>query len=47
MNDDIDAWTEVPDGSAVSIDDMGVHITPFQPEKRASAGPQAPVTIPA
>ncbi|AGB69836.1 MULTISPECIES: class II glutamine amidotransferase [Rhizobium] len=47
LNDDIDAWREIPDGSAVLIDDTGVHVTPFQPEEHASAERQPIAVIPA
>ena len=47
LNDDVDAWREIPDGSAVMIDDTGVHVTPFQPEERAAGEIRAPAAIPA
>ena len=47
LNDDIDAWREIPDGSAVLIDDTGVHVTPFQPEERTSGENRTPAAIPA
>ena len=47
LNDDIDAWREIPDGSAVLIDDTGVHVTPFQPEERVSVETRMEAAIPA
>jgi glutamine amidotransferase len=46
LNDDGDAWQEIPDGSAVIVSADGLGITSFQPENRASARPE-PVSIPA
>lgn len=34
LNDDVDAWMEIPDGSAVTVNEAGITITPFQPERR-------------
>jgi glutamine amidotransferase len=31
LNDDVDAWAEIPDGSAVTLTDNGLEITPFRP----------------
>jgi predicted glutamine amidotransferase len=45
LNDDVDAWAEIPDGSAVLIDGTGVHVTAFQPGECARAQPA--VAIPA
>ncbi|ENN89463.1 putative glutamine amidotransferase protein [Rhizobium freirei PRF 81] len=45
LNDDIDAWREIPDGSAVLIDDTGVHVTPFQPQQRATDETLTPAAI--
>lgn len=47
LNDDIDAWREIPDGSAVLIDDTGVHVTPFQPQERRVDKARIPAAIPA
>ena len=47
LNDDVDAWREIPDGSAVMIDDTGVHVSPFQPEERARVERQPATAIPA
>ena len=47
LNDDVDAWREIPDGSAVVIDDTGVHVTSFQPEERVAAERQPMTAIPA
>ncbi|MCZ3379680.1 MULTISPECIES: class II glutamine amidotransferase [unclassified Rhizobium] len=47
LNDDVDAWREIPDGSAVLIDDTGVHVTPFQPEEHAAGEIRTPAAIPA
>ncbi|RAX39496.1 class II glutamine amidotransferase [Rhizobium tropici] len=47
LNDDVDAWREIPDGSAVLIDDTGVHVTPFQPEEHAVGEIRTPAAIPA
>ncbi len=46
LNDDGDAWQEIPDGSAVTINADGIDITAFQPEKRVNIRPE-PVAIPA
>lgn len=46
LNDDGDAWQEIPGGSAVTVSVDGLEITAFQPEKRASARSE-PVSIPA
>ncbi|WP_337268041.1 class II glutamine amidotransferase [Oryzifoliimicrobium ureilyticus] len=32
LNDDVDAWMEIPPGSAVTLDDDGVSINAFKPE---------------
>jgi glutamine amidotransferase len=45
LNDDIDAWAEIPDGSAVTLGETGLDIAPFGPEP-AIARPR-PVVIPA
>ncbi|MFS8046785.1 class II glutamine amidotransferase [Rhizobium sp. BR 314] len=45
LNDDVDAWREIPDGSAVMIDDTGVHVSPFQPEERAADEARTPAAI--
>jgi predicted glutamine amidotransferase len=45
LNDDVDAWTEIPDGSAVTVSEMGIETTPFRPEKRLGATPD--LAIPA
>jgi glutamine amidotransferase len=47
LNDDIDAWREIPDGSAIMIDDTGVHVMPFQPEERATVEHRPIAAIPA
>ena len=45
LNDDVDAWAEIPDGSAVLIDGRGVQVTAFRPGE--CAGAQPAVAIPA
>ncbi len=45
LNDDVDAWAEIPDGSAVMLTDNGLDVTPFQPV--ATLVKSAPVAIPA
>ena len=47
LNDDVDAWREIPDGSAVMVDDSGVHVMPFQPQARERDEGQPAVAIPA
>ncbi|MGE6742231.1 class II glutamine amidotransferase [Allorhizobium pseudoryzae] len=37
LNDDVDAWTEVPDGSAVIVNETGMTMTSFSPAKLAEA----------
>jgi predicted glutamine amidotransferase len=37
LNDDVDAWAEIPDGSAVTIDESGIDVAVFQPEPRETA----------
>ncbi|MCO5732685.1 class II glutamine amidotransferase [Rhizobium sp. SSA_523] len=37
LNDDVDAWTEIPDGSAVVVSDSGMMIQPFSPAGFAKA----------
>jgi glutamine amidotransferase len=34
LNDDVDAWAEIPNGSAVTVTASGVDVGVFQPEKR-------------
>jgi predicted glutamine amidotransferase len=38
LNDDVDAWMEIPDGSAVQVHGDRVEVTPFQPQHRTDAG---------
>ena len=45
LNDDVDAWMEIPDGSAVTVNEAGITITPFQPERRVERA--ASLAIPA
>lgn len=45
LNDDVDAWTEIPDGSAVALMASGLDVTPFQPISAPAKVP--PVAIPA
>lgn len=45
LNDDVDAWAEIPDGSAVTINETGIHVVPFRPEQRATN--KADIAIPA
>jgi glutamine amidotransferase len=45
LNDDVDAWAEIPDGSAVTLTDKGLDVTPFQPV--ATPAKSTPVAIPA
>lgn len=37
LNDDVDAWAEIPDGSAVTIGESGIDVAVFQPEPRTTA----------
>lgn len=37
LNDDVDAWVEIPDGSAVSVSDTGLVTMPFAPQPLAQA----------
>ncbi|MBY5557172.1 class II glutamine amidotransferase [Rhizobium leguminosarum] len=46
LNDDVDAWAEIPDGSAVTVGKDGIDIADFRPEKRSAAKPLR-VAIPA
>lgn len=46
LNDDVDAWAEIPDGSAVTVGKDGINVADFRPEKRSAAKPQR-VAIPA
>ncbi|TCL72154.1 class II glutamine amidotransferase [Rhizobium sp. BK251] len=39
LNDDIDAWAEIPDGSAVTISETGLDVTAFQPQREAVDSP--------
>ena len=41
LNDDVDAWAEIPDGSIVIVDAGGLDISAFQPERPAAARPLA------
>jgi len=43
LNDDVDAWAEIPDGSAVTLGDNGLDIAPFRPLKAFAK--TAPVAI--
>jgi predicted glutamine amidotransferase len=45
LNDEIDAWAEIPDGSAVILTDSGLDITPFGPTPAAAR--DTPIAIPA
>ncbi|MDR9812022.1 class II glutamine amidotransferase [Rhizobium hidalgonense] len=40
LNDDGDAWAEIPNGSAVTIGKNGFDVADFRPEKRSGAKPQ-------
>jgi glutamine amidotransferase len=40
LNDDVDAWAEIPDDSAVTIGKGGIDVADFRPEKRSAAKPQ-------
>lgn len=46
LNDDVDAWAEIPNGSAVTVTSDGIDVGVFQPEK-SSAVKSADVAIPA
>ena len=45
LNDDIDAWAEIPDGSAVTVSENGIEVAAFRPEKSVSV--TADLAIPA
>ncbi len=47
LNDDVDAWTEIPDGSVVIVGKSGVDVSAFQPERRLPAQRQMAAVIPA
>jgi predicted glutamine amidotransferase len=34
LNDDVDSWAEIPNGSAVTVTASGVDVAVFRPEKR-------------
>jgi glutamine amidotransferase len=46
LNDDVDSWAEIPNGSAVTVTASGIDVAVFQPEKRISAR-SLPIAIPA
>jgi glutamine amidotransferase len=46
LNDDGDAWAEIPNGSAVTVSKNGIDVADFRPGKRSAAKPQR-VAIPA
>jgi glutamine amidotransferase len=46
LNDDVDSWAEIPNGSAVTVTASGVDVAVFQPEKRISVR-SLPIAIPA
>ncbi len=46
LNDDVDAWAEIPNGSAVTIGENGIDVANFLPEKRSAANQQR-MAIPA
>jgi predicted glutamine amidotransferase len=46
LNDDVDCWAEIPNGSAVTVTASGVDVSLFQPEKRA-VQQSAAIAIPA
>jgi glutamine amidotransferase len=37
LNDDVDAWAEIPDGSAVTVGKNGIDVADFRPENRRVA----------
>ncbi|RFB99151.1 class II glutamine amidotransferase [Rhizobium leguminosarum bv. trifolii] len=37
LNDDVDAWAEIPDGSAVTVGKNGIDVADFRPENRSVA----------
>jgi glutamine amidotransferase len=41
LNDDVDAWAEIPDGSIVTVDANGLDVSAFRPERPAAARPLA------
>jgi glutamine amidotransferase len=45
LNDDVDAWAEIPDGSAVTVDDRGVHVSAFQLGTPVPCAPQEAATV--
>ncbi|ANK89899.1 MULTISPECIES: class II glutamine amidotransferase [Rhizobium] len=40
LNDDVDAWAEIPDGSAVIVGKNGIDVAEFRPEKPSAAKSQ-------
>ncbi|MGZ2382972.1 class II glutamine amidotransferase [Rhizobium leguminosarum] len=46
LNDDGDAWAEIPNGSAVTVGVGGIDVADFRPGKRAAVKPQR-VVVPA
>ena len=47
LNDDVDAWVEIPAGSAVTVTAVGCDVTGFSPQATAMAFRPVPAAIPA
>lgn len=45
LTDDVDAWTEIPPGSAVMLNDNGLTVTAFQPQAKLDVARKASVDI--
>jgi glutamine amidotransferase len=46
LNDDGDAWAEIPNGSAVTVGEGGIDVADFRPGKRAAVKSQR-IVVPA